>query len=70
MATINREFLMDLLQPASFIEYFLPKSKGIFGGIHFFAVVRAPTTATGNPATVNTTTSRVGYPISEFPLVV
>jgi hypothetical protein len=30
VTTINREFLVDLLQSTSFIEYFLPKSKRLF----------------------------------------
>jgi hypothetical protein len=56
MAAINREFLVDLLQPTSFVEYFLPKSKRVFGCIYLFAVVCAPATATGYPTTVNTAT--------------
>jgi hypothetical protein len=69
MAAINREFLVDLPQLASFIEYLLPKTDGIFLAIDLFAIGGSPSATPSDQPTINAPTGYGLFPTAEFSLV-
>ena len=69
MAAINREFLVDLPQPAILIEYFLPKAYGVFLAVHLFTIGCTPAASPGDQAPIDAATGRGELPSAELTLV-